>query len=214
MLSSSFGSVKHLLANNLAEKAYEAYAFGLCLRAVRELNSTPIFCSINNTVMPPGSFLFREGPGQIHSTYRDYGYVSFLLGQSKFEIHVNVEFQGTSGMTHEVDVAIIRGLDADRCRSTPCDPTAASLVAGWECKFYTKNLDKHLGRAFVGLVDDLGTNLRESGICSNQHSEALRLFFKPQRRPYPHFFLSPLNSSNEDVFVNRLKGELKKLVGV
>jgi hypothetical protein len=33
---------------------------------------------------------------------------------------------------------------------------SASLIGGWECKFYAGTLDKGLGRAFVELVDDMG----------------------------------------------------------
>jgi hypothetical protein len=90
----------------------------------------------------------------------------------------------------------------------------AALIGGWECKFYGKRLDKHLGRAFVGLIDDAGTVIRLSGMCSNSESPQLKLYFKPQRRPFPHFKLTPLNKSNEDIFVNMLKAELKKMTGV
>jgi hypothetical protein len=65
--------------------------------------------------------------------------------------------------SREVDVCIIRANDADRCRQDPDDPPAASLVAGWECKFYAGNLQKGLGRSFVGLMDDMGSNPRLSG---------------------------------------------------
>lgn len=114
-------------------------------------------------------------------------------------------------MTHELDVCIIRSEDADKCRQTPDDPPAACLIAGWECKFYAANLQKGLGRAFVGLIDDMGTNVRLSGLCSNSFHAQLRSYFKPRRRPHPHFRLTPLESSNEDIFVNQIKGELKKM---
>ena len=91
------------------------------------------------------------------------------------------------------------------------DPKAASLIGGWECKFYAGSLQKGLGRAFVGLIDDMGSNLRLSGLCSNSSHPQLRNYFEPQRRPYPHFLLTPLQPSNEDVFVNQIKGELKKM---
>jgi hypothetical protein len=85
------------------------------------------------------------------------------------------------------------------------------LVGGWECKFYAGNLQKGLGRAFVGLMDDMGSNVRLNGLCTNSQHAQLRHYFQPQRRPYPHFRLTPLEPSNEDIFVNQIKGELKKM---
>lgn len=114
-------------------------------------------------------------------------------------------------MTHELDVCIMRAENARTCRRQPDDPPAASLIAAWECKFYDKKLKKELGRAFVGLMDDMGTNSRLSGLCSNRSHPQLRDYFRPQRRPHPHFELTPLDPSNEQIFVNLIKGELKKM---
>jgi hypothetical protein len=114
-------------------------------------------------------------------------------------------------MTHEIDVCVLRHEDAQQCRVTPDDPPAAAVIAGWECKFYGGTLQKVLGRAFVGLMDDMGTNVRLCGLCSNSTHVQLRDYFQPQRRPYPHFELSPLYPSDENIFVNSLKGELKKM---
>ena len=131
----------------------------------------------------PSPFIFRGAPGQIHSTARNYGYAEFTLNGQDFEIHAGVEFQGAR-MTHELDVCIMRAEDANRCRQQPDDPPSASLIGGWECKFYAGTLDKDLGRTFVGLVDDMGTNLRLSGLCSNSAHPQLRNYFEPQRRPH------------------------------
>lgn len=211
LLNHPLGVGQYRLVRRVGEKAYEAYLFGLCLRAVRELGVMPVLRGIAG---PPNPFVFRGAPGQIHSQARNYGYADFTLKGEIFEIHAGVEFRGTSGMTHELDVCIMRGADAARCRLEPDDPTAASLIAGWECKFYAGNLQKGLGRAFVGLIDDMGTNIRLSGLCSNAVHPQLRQYFQPQRRPYPHFRLTPLERSNEDVFVNQIKGELKKLAAI
>lgn len=213
LLSHPAGIGSFALANNVAEKAYEAYVFGLCLRAARELGGSPMLVNIKG-VENPNPFIFRGAPGQIHSAHKDYGYASFELNGTKLEVHAGVEFEGTSKTTHEVDVAVMKAEEAERCRTVPSDPAVAALIGGWECKFYGKRLDKHLGRAFVGLIDDAGTVIRLSGMCSNSESPQLKLYFKPQRRPFPHFKLTPLNKSNEDIFVNMLKAELKKMTGV
>ncbi len=208
LLNHPLGINQYQLVRRVEEKAYEAYVYGLCLRSVRELGATPILRGISGAPTP---FIFRGAPGQIHSTGRNYGYTEFSLNGHDFEIHAGVEFEGTSGMTHEIDVCIMRAGEARACRQQPDDPPAASLIAGWECKFYAGNLDKGLGRAFVGLLDDMGSNTRLSGLCSNSFHPQLRDYFQPQRRPYPHFQLTPLYSSNEAIFVNQIKGELKKM---
>lgn len=208
LLNHPLGIGQYQLVRAVEEKAYEAYVFGLCLKAVRELGATPILRGING---PPAPFIFRGAPGQIHSTSRNFGYAEFDLNGQTFEIHCGVEFKGTSGMTHELDVCIMRGADATRCRQQPDDPPPSSLIGAWECKFYAGNLQKSLGRAFVGLIDDMGMNMRLSGLCSNSVHPQLRSYFQPQRRPHPHFELTPLYPSNEDIFVNQIKGELKKM---
>jgi hypothetical protein len=202
------GGGRYRLVSRTEPKAYEAYVFGLCLRAIRELGSTPVLRGISGSPIP---FLFRGGPGQIHGARRNYGFASFQIAAEEFEIHAGVEFRGVSGMTHEIDVAILRASEARACRANLLDPASASLVAGWECKFYAGDLDKVLGRAFVGLIDDMGTNFRLSGICSNSQSAQLRTYLRPNRRPYAQFLLSPRYPSNEDTFVGLLKATLEKL---
>jgi len=208
LLNHPLGLGRYQLVRPVEGKAYEAYVFGLCLRAVRELGVTPVLCGINGT---PAPFIFRGGPGQIHSRVKNFGYASFQINGYEFEIHAGVEFKGTSRIVHELDVCIMRSENAIACRRQPDDPPAASLIAGWECKFYDGNLKKVLGRAFVGLMDDMGTNARLSGLCSNSSHVQLRDYFQLQRRPFPHFGLTPLQPSNEDIFVNLIKAELKKM---
>lgn len=210
LLNHPLGIGQYQLVQRVGEKAYEAYVFGLCLRAARELGVTPVLRGISG---PPTPFVFRGAPGQIHSRSRNYGYAEFAMNGHEFEIHAGVEFRGTSGMTHELDICIMRAADAHACRNPQSldDPQAASLVGGWECKFYAGNLQKGLGRAFVGLIDDMGSNVRLSGLCSNSVHPQLRDYFQPQRRPHPHFRLTPLEPSNEEIFVNQIKGELKKM---
>ena len=208
LLDHPLGIQQYELIQQVEAKAYEAYVFALCLRAARELGVTPVLRGRQGV---PNPFIFRGAPGQIHSTSRNYGYAEFVLNGHTFEVHAGVEFKGSSGMTHELDVCIMRGKDAEECRRQPSDPKSASLVGGWECKFYSGNLKKGLGRAFVGLMDDMGTNVRMSGFCSNSVHPQLREYFRPQGRPFPHFRLTPLEPSNEDIFVNQIKGQLKKM---
>ena len=114
-------------------------------------------------------------------------------------------------MTHELDVCIMHAGAAQACRQQPNDPPASSVFGAWECKFYDQALDKDLARAFVGLVDDLGTNLRLAGFCSNRTHAQMRDYFQLQRRPDPYLILTPLDPSSETRFVGRLSQELKKM---
>ena len=197
LLDHPLGVQQYKLSRAGEGKAYEAYIFSLCLRAVRELKVEPVLQGVRGA---PNPFIFRGAPGQIHSMSRNYGYAAFKLNESSFEIHAGVEFRGNSGMTHELDVCIMRGDDARKCRDHPDDPLPASLVGVWECKFYAGSLKKESGRAFVGLMDDMGTNVRLSGFCSNSVHSQLREYFRPKRRPHPHFKLTPLHPSNENIF--------------
>lgn len=208
LLAHPAGPGNYQLVQQIEEKAYEAYVFGLCLRAVRELGVQAVLRGISGVPTP---FVFRGGPGTIHSRRRNYGYASFTLNRQEFEIHAGVEFSGTSGMTHELDVSIMRADAAQNCRSRPDDPPASSLFSAWECKFYDKKLDKSLAREFVGLVDDLGTNLRLAGLCSNKSHDQMRDYFRLQRRPYPHLVLTPADPNSETRFVGVLSAELKKM---
>lgn len=211
LLQPPLGPSNYLLAPHVASKAYEAYVFGLCLRAVRELGAVPVLKGITG---PPTPFVFRGGPGQIYSSSKNYGYAEFTLGKATFEIHAGVEFLGTSGMAHELDVSVMRGEDARKARVPKgSDPEAASIVAAFECKFYIGGLDKSLARAFVGLMDDMGTNPRLSALCSNQDSNDIRMYLRPQRRPDPQLSLTPLKPDRESIFVGALKSVLNKIAG-
>ena len=64
LLDHPLGIGQYQLIRSVEEKAYEAYVFGLCLRAVRELSVTPVLRGITG---PPAPFVFRGAPGQIHS---------------------------------------------------------------------------------------------------------------------------------------------------
>src|SRR5260370_28116778 len=97
LMQHPLGPGNYQLRPVVEEKAYEAYVFGLCLRAVRTLGVTPTLLGISG---PTNPFVFRGGPGQIHSAYRNYGYAHFVLAAEEFEIHACVEFRGVAGLTH------------------------------------------------------------------------------------------------------------------
>lgn len=210
LLDHPLGIKQYQVSQHVAGKLYEAYVFGLCIKAVRELGST---LNLYGMQGPPTPFVFRGAPGQIHSQAKNYGYAKFSLNEYDYEIHAGIEFKGKSKMTHELDICIMRANDAERCRDPQSldDPPASSLICGWECKFYTRRLPKELGREFVGLMNDMGGNVRLSGLCSNSDHEQLRKYFSPQYRPYFCKKLTPLEPENEASFIDNIKTELRKL---
>ena len=213
LLALSVGGTPYQLARPVESEAYEAYVFGLCLRAVTELGTTAVLRGINS---PPTPFIFRGSPGKIWAHGKNFGYAVFVLNGEEYEIHAGVEFKGVSGMTHELDVCIMKAKEAHRCRQplpSRGDPANTSVVGGWECKFLSR-LDKVHGRAFVGLLADMGTGARIRGICSNRAHAGLKKYLKPPGRPYHHFDLTPLNPAAEDNFVDRLKAELRQIAGL
>lgn len=200
---------------NLTPKTYEAYMFGLCLRAARELGCNPVLQGVKGLLPIP--LIFRGSPGKIYATSnQNYGYATFQLNGQDFEIHAGIEFEGSSGMRHELDVCIMEAAPATKCRAKSKDPKSTGLIVGLECKFYGKRLDKVLGRAFMGLMADMGTKPRMSAVCSNSENPNLLDFFSLKGRPRAHFNLTPLpaNIANEQAFVAQIKGELRTLAKI
>lgn len=210
LLDHPLGVGQYQVSQHVAGKLYEAYVFGLCIRAVREIGGTLTLCGIQGPSTP---FVFRGAPGQIHSNAKNYGYAKFSLNGHNYEIHAGIEFKGKSEMTHELDVCIMMAKYAERCREPQSfdDPPARSLICGWECKFYTSKLPKNLGREFVGLMDDMGWKAWRGGLCSNSDHEQLRKYFSLQHRPYFYKKLTPLEPENEASFIDNIKTELRKL---
>ena len=210
LLSHSLGVGRFARIYRFSGKIYEAYVFGLCLHAVRDLGASPILTGIKDRT---GPFIFRGAPGQIYSETKNFGYARFELNGEIFEIHCSIEYRGRSKMNHELDVSIIRGFDAEKCRDrrSPATPGTKSLVGAWECKFRAGKLPKMEGRAFVGLMADMGTSFRLNAFCSNTKNVQLGRYFSPKGRPYPHFDLTPDNPETEKNFVEQVKTELVKL---
>ena len=92
---------------------------------------------IRSGINPP-TIVFRGGPGSMSSKAQDFCYVECSLGSKKFEIHVDVEYVGQSGATHEIDVSIYDHENAQSVRTNNKSPrTNKPLLMAFECKFYT-----------------------------------------------------------------------------
>jgi hypothetical protein len=187
------------LNSNTCERAYEAYVFGLCCEAVRRAGGTVTLTGIN-TGANPSTVVFRGAPGSMASTSQNFVYADCSLSNRSFEIHVDVEYQGSSKALHEVDVSV--------CDTTP-RASGNKLLMVLECKFYEKTPGVSLGRTFVGLISDCG-DLRLKAFASNIPSDKLRQYFSQTRRPEPFLGLNPTDKNAEDRFVRHVEQVLRK----
>jgi hypothetical protein len=198
------------LNSNTCERAYEAYTFSLCCEAVRRAGGTVETRGIRSGPNP-NPVVFRGAPGAMYSTDQDFAFARCILKQKVFEIHVDVEYQGTSGALHEIDVSVCIGAHADAVRSGRRTPgaTRGKLVMAFECKFYDSTPGVSLGRTFVGLIADCGS-LQLNGFISNLPSDGLRMYFSKKSRPEPFLGLSPLDASSEERFIRNVEQRLRK----
>ena len=125
------------LNSNTCERAYEAYVFSLSCEAVRNAGGSVEIRGIRSGPSP-NPIRFRGAPGNMSSRDQDFAYASCLLNQRRFEIHVDVEYQGSSGALHEIDVSVCNEDHATAVRQTNGTPRANihNLVMAFECKFY------------------------------------------------------------------------------
>ena len=197
------------LNSNTCERAYEAYVFSLCATAVVNAGGTTTLTGINSGPSPSIA-VFRGAPGDMASTAQDFCYMDCLLGQKRFEIHVDVVYEGQSGASHELDVSICESGHAQDVRQSGRAPrTNKYLVAAIECKFYQSTPGVALARTFVGLVKDCSPN-RFNAFVSNQTSGGLDSFLSTAWAPKPFTDLTPLNPQSESRFVANLEQVLRQ----
>lgn len=198
------------LNSNTCERAFEAYIFSLCCEAVRRAGGTATLTGIKSGANP-STIVFRGAPGSMASTNQDFCYANCTLNQRSFEIHVDVEYQGTSGALHEIDVSVCDHSHASAVRRTSATPkgTGNKLLIAFECKFYEASPGVNLGRTFVGLVSDCGS-LRLKGFISNIPSEKLKQYFSKTTRPEPFLGLNPTNREGEHRFIRNVEQVLRK----
>ncbi len=201
------------LNSNTRERAFEAYVFALLVNAVREAGGTADIFGIVSGINP-ATVVFRGGPGLLGSSAQDYAYARCQVGNRNFEIHVDIQYEGSSGAIHELDVSLYEHDAADRVRRTPnlFAPTN-KLHGAIECKFYDSTLGTALGRTFVGLVDDCGT-LQLKLFSTNGRSQGLARYFSPKSRPNRFFQLSPLRPVQQAEFVTFIRHVLSEWAGV
>ena len=201
------------LNSNTRERAFECYVFALVVRAVRQAGGTVELRGILSGPNPD-PLVFRGSPGHLGSRAQDFCYARCTLEGKEFEVHVDVEYVGTSGATHEIDVSLCDQAVGDAVRQTPgILPNTRGLRAAIECKFYDSRLTTALGRTFVGLVSDCGSLVHKTFVTNGQ-SAALAAYFSKRDRPQPFFAVSPLIADNQDRLVRVIEQALRQWAGV
>ncbi len=198
------------LNSNTCERAYEAYVLSLCVEAVRRAGGTATMRGINSGANP-SPVVFRGAPGSMASKNQDFAYADCLLRNKQFEIHVDVEYQGTSGAMHEIDVSMCIKEHANAVRSTSGTPRASgnNLLVALECKFYESTPGVTLGRTFVGLISDC-SSVRFEAFVANLASDKLRMYFSKKSRPEPFLGLVPTSADSENRFIANVQQALLK----
>lgn len=202
------------LNNPTREKAFEAYLFGLFVKAIRRIHGTVVIRGILNGDNPP-TVVFRGSPGRLGSQAQDFAYADCTLGSKRFEVHLGVQYQGNSGAFHEIDVSLY---DHDTAESVRVSTTAANLfpiakykklIAAIECKFYDSALSTSLGRTFIGLVTDCGSMPIKAFVSNGHHTGLMKYFSHNQKRSKRFMGLSPINTDEEDRIVRWIEDELR-----
>jgi hypothetical protein len=138
-----------------ASDGFEAYLFGLVIRAAQNEGATISFRDVYYTT--PATFVFRTSPGYISSRERPYTYaiISFPC-RPVLEAHLGVRISGRSKILHECDVAVIDQDEAEICRQNRnVHPRHGKVIMAIECKFFTNRVSLNLVRSFVGLISDI-----------------------------------------------------------
>jgi|GEM_PF-940706 len=207
-------ATKQLLKLNskTCERAYEAYVLSMCVEAVRRAGGSAELVGIK-TGRNPKTIVLRGAPGDMAKDNQDFAYADCVLRAKRFEIHVDVEYQGTSGASHEIDVSLCDKAHCDAVRQTGGTPktTGDKLLMAFECKFYDKKPGVSVGRTFVGLVSDCGT-LRMAAFVANLESDNLSRYLSKKSRPDPFLGLVPTDASSEELFINNVQQQLTKWV--
>jgi hypothetical protein len=199
------------LNSAVREKAFEAYAMSLIAEGVRRAGGHFNIVGINSG-NNPNPVVFRAAPGAIFSNRQDFAYLDCTLHSKRFEIHVDVEYQGSNNATHELDISLIDHDKADRCRLGFRNPRTPIFTA--ECKFYSSSIPSiGLARSLVGLVSDFNLKMG-SAFISNGATNNLKNYLGVKTRPDPFPDLSPLDPASEGRLITFIETKLRKWASV
>ena len=207
--------VRPYLRNKAVDAVYELYVYSLIAKAIKNFadNNEVLLYTYESPgmVIPATRFIARGAPGHI-STY-GLSFVEFSYRGVSYEVHLDIEFIGASGVEHEIDISIIEKNKAEKYRLNNKMADSSSLKVAFECKYYSIKLDKSLIRTFMGVLEDMG-HVNLSGFASNLYSSNIEQYcnYGGKKRPYFLSELYPSNKNKEIQWINHLEIELKKLL--
>lgn len=205
---SSVGALLNLNSDT-PERAFEGYVFALCGKAVERAGGQAVLTG-RLTGAHPATIILRGAPGHMSSDAQDFCYLNCELNNKKFEIHLDVEYEGSSKAIHEIDISFYDKASADNVRSKGTLPkTSGKLIMIFECKFYTHSIPStSLARGFIGLLQDCNSS-KLNAFVSNNASENLKKYMtnKPAE---PFVDLSPLRPNSEERFIYFVEQKLRK----
>jgi len=197
------------LNSDTCERAFEVYVLSLCAGAVRSAGGSATPTGIQ-TGANPQVLVFRGAHGSMASHGQDFCYIDCTLGRKRFEIHVDVVYEGQSGANHEIDVSMCESGHAQDVRQSGRTPrTNRYLVGAIECKFYESTPGVALARTFVGLIRDCSTN-RLNAFVANQSSPGLQSYLSTSWAPKPFVDLTPLSVQAEQRFVSNVEQVMRQ----
>ena len=197
------------LNSDTAERAYEAYVLSLCAKAVRSCGGTEVPTGVRSGPNP-SVIVLRGAPGSMASRGQDFCFIDCTLGSKRFELHVDVIYEGQSGANHEIDVSACLSSHAQDVRQSGGSPrTNKNLLAAIECKFYESFPGVALARTFVGLVRDCSRN-QLNAFASNRGSPGLKSFLSTTWAPQPFTDLTPLVPASEKRFMYYVEQTLRQ----
>ena len=202
-MSSLIAQIRHLLPPVVAqtswdlaadEDRFEGYLFALVLNAAQKEGAQIRFENRNGPFT--GVATFRTSPGHLWSDARPYTHaVIEFADRPPLETHVGIFISGRSKLYHEADVVVLSRAVARTCRVDRTDPPANEAVLILECKYYCGDPGISLGREFLGLSAECGTD--ESAFVTNQAASRLQKLFEKHGREWGHGVL-PSRSNDVD----------------
>ena len=134
---------------------------------------------------PAGQALFRRSPGNIYQSPSSRNFTHFVFERSgvpTLEAHIGIKVTGKSDVEHECDVALLPQDTARSCRQHRVHPRSTRLLFSAECKFLTSRVPLCLGRGFVGLATELGSQYGKCHFVVNTTSPSVMKMLSRQNR--------------------------------
>lgn len=189
------------------DKLFEVFVWSCAVRALQRIGAG-LECRDSND-RPTNTIVFRLSPGLIFAPNSAPGFVKIDYNNEEYELHGGVRTEGRSGILHELDVAIYKRAEANRCRQSQISPSYSKTKMMFECKFYGNSLPLHLGREFIGLCAEC--SMRVKAIVSNQQRDEIRRLIRPHRAT-AHFSVSPLTPNRVNDLIGWLATEFQQVL--